>query len=794
VPEYRDHLPLPPPERRPHRVISGPRTERPFPERDPRQHADRLEGELARVDEEMKRLAERPRPESSVGFLLKAEIAEGVNANVEGLGDKRTQSFVVDRTPDGALVHNQRGNLRPLRRKVEQYGDPEQTTEKGERKNLRLVAPLENLRLADLADLSDGWLSPATLDPDDAIWVELWAGGGALGSDEHRERVKTAIGEFLQRHQLASGQFDAFAATEHDIYMLELTGAALMDLPMEIPDVYHLTPPERPSVPDLLDPHTGPPMPEVDEPAGDVSVVAVLDTGIAERHPLLAPMMLAVGSSSVPGEGSAADQNGHGTRMAGIVAYGNLADPLAMGGSLSGRCRLQNHRILRGGETEPTQPEFMLDRTRDAVLEAENVGASRRVFNLSVGAPTRRPGDRTAWGSAVDQLAYREGAGRLIAVAAGNEPLHGRPRPGDYPARNLTVGLASPAEAINAITVGAITDLDAVDGGDPKRSPLATKGQLNPASRCDVGGARPIKPEVVTEGGNLSTNGTDTRLDAGMQMLTTSHEHAVGPWLALTCATSAATAEISGVLADIWNANPSRWPQTVRGLLVHSARWTTPMRAQFPARPDRIRAFGYGRPDAQAASRSILERPTLILEQNLYPERRDGGGREMHLVRLPMPEEEIKALGDSPIEISVTLSYFVEPNENRFRRYRSAGLCWGIQRPLEEEDHFRQRINRLEREETESYEDNSEDLPWEIGPVARGRGTVQSDRARVPASELTGDRAIAVWPVSGWWRDRGLREDVPIAYSLIVTLDAGEAEVDLYTPILNEISIQTEVH
>ncbi|MBS1893585.1 MAG: S8 family peptidase [Actinobacteria bacterium] len=756
-------------------------------------HAAHLEADIARLGEEMDELSRLPRPENSVGFLVKAEIAPDVDANVGGLGDKRTESVVVDRTPDGALIHNMRADLRPLRRKIAQYGDPEQTTASGGRKNLRLVAPLENLRLATLADLSDGWLSPATLDPAELVWVELWAGGGELASAAHRLRVQVAIIEFLGHYELSTAALDPFAATEHDIYMLELSGAALMDLPTQMPDVYHLSPPERPSVPALLDPHTGPAIPEMVGPDEEATVVAVLDTGVAERHPLLEPALAAPGTSSIPGEESATDQHGHGTRMAGVALYGNLTIPLGASGPLRGRCRLQNQRILLGGEAQPTTPEFMLDRTRDAVLEAEATAAPRRVFNLSVGAPTARPGDRTAWGGAVDLLAYHGGRGRLISVAAGNEPLNGAPIPADYPARNLVVGLCSPGEALNAITVGAMTDLDAVAVAEPPRVPFSAKGQLGPVSRGDVGGSRAIKPEVVAEGGNLSTNGSDARADPDLQVLTTSHEHAIGPWLGLTAATSAATAEVSGMLAEIWSANPMRWPQTIRALLVHSARWSDAMRAQFPVRQDRVRAFGYGRPDAVAASRSILERPTLILEQRLYPERRVEGGREMHFIRLPLPDAELLALAELEVEISVTLSYFVEPNENRFRRYQSAGLRWGLQRPLEDEDDFRKRINRLEREQDGGYEDGSEDLPWEIGPQARGRGTVQSDRARIAAAALADARALAVWPVSGWWRDRELREEVPIAYSLVVTIDAGEAGADLYTPILNEISIQTEI-
>jgi hypothetical protein len=740
----------------------------------------------------MRELGKRPRPPSSRGFLLKAEIVEGVDANVGGLGDKPTGSFVVDRTDDGALVHNQRANLAPLFRKVSQYADPEKRTKKGERKNKALLAPLEEMRLATLSDLSDGWLRAEDLDPEDQILVELWAGGGTLASEERRARVKAALSEFLERRQLAVDRLGSFEATEHDIYMLELSGAALMELPTELPDVYRLSPPERPDVPEDRDPYEPPELPEVEGPAEGVTAVAILDTGVAERHPLLEHAMLAQGSSSIPGEESSADRNGHGSKMAGLSAYGELGEALAQG-PLRSRCTLQNQRIFAADGTT-VAPEFMLERTRDAVLEAEAVNAARRVFNLSIGAPTRTPGDRTAWGNGVDQLAYNDGRGRLVSVAAGNEPTHTRPRPADYPNRNLVVGLTSPGEAINAVTVGAITDRDVLDDADPARSPLARRGQLCPVSRCDTGGTRAIKPDVVAEGGNLSTNGTDTRADAKMQLLSTSHEHATSSWIARTAATSAATAQVSGMLAEIWNANPSRWPQTIRGLLIHSARWTAPMYAQFENRRDRLRAFGYGQPDIEVAARSILERPTLILEQRIFPERIIRRGREMHFLKLPMPDAELNQLGDSSVEITVTLSYFVEPNENRYRRFESAGLRWALQRPLEEESDFHKRINRLERELADDYEDTTEDLPWEVGPQARSRGTVQSDRARVPASELTGGRAIAVWPVGGWWRDLGLRHDVPIAYSLIITIDAGEEEVDLYTPILNEISIQTEIN
>jgi hypothetical protein len=246
-------------------------------------------------------------------------------------------------------------------------------------------------------------------------------------------------------------------------------------------------------------------------------------------------------------------------------------------------------------------------------------------------------------------------------------------------------------------------------------------------------------------------------------------------------------------MAEIWTANPTKRPQTIRALFVHSARWTPAIEAQFPNKAERLRAVGYGIPSTDEASWSTSTRPTVIFEGQLHPLRRLGRGREMHFHALPFPEDVLVGLADTPLEISVTLSYFAQPNETRGVRYTCAGLRWGMQRPFESATAFRKRINRLEREDGEKFHSDAEDLDWEIGVRQRERGTIQSDRAKVRAAELTGSRAIAVWPVGGWWDDRDFQGDPPLRYSLVISVDAGDVDVDLYTPILNEISIQTEI-
>lgn len=788
--EELEHLLLPGPETMGFRYPGFPRDDRSLPDRDAVGHADMLTtslrevvAEIARVDSELERAPE------ATGHLVAADIVPDSPVNAAGLGDKRRDNALVGLSADGAaIVHFRSDDFAPLERKLRDYANPDKLTKSGRPRNAPLFAPIERFRLVTLADLSDGWLSEETVHADEIYWVELWLRGGRITESADRREAADDLRWFVNTHDIESAELRAFRATEHDIYLAPISGSALRQLPLQVPDVYRITPPEVVDTLWLLDhQHEITPL-EAQPPSADATIVALLDTGVSETHPLLREGMLAPGRSVVVGVPSAADTHGHGTRMAGIAGFANLGAELAAGRQPRLRAKLQNIRVLEDGSTPTSDLPLWPERTAEAVAEAEQDACERRVFNLALGAPPPVPGELSPWAVAVDSLAHNGGAGRLLCVAAGNVlPKRAAPT---YPDENLAGGITTPAEAVNALTVGAITSLCSVDG-TPGVTPVAPDGGLSPFSRCDFGGNRAIKPDVVLEGGNWATDGATAWGTHEMSLITTSHQHAVGPPLTTTCATSAATAGISGLIAEVWEANPDRSPESIRGLVVHSARWTPAMATQLDDRRDRRRAFGYGVPNSDRSSYSFRTRPTLILETILYPERRIGDGREMHFVRLPMPDVALQSLGDQVVELSVTLSYFTEPNENRLKRYGGAGLRWAIQRPLETEQLFRQRINRLERDET--YAGAVDDLAWEIGQQARSRGTVQSDRCRATAQELTGSRAIGVWPVGGWWRGSGLRDDAGIRYSLIITLDAGDADLDLYTEVATQIQVLTEI-
>ena len=172
----------------------------------------------------------------------------------------------------------------------------------------------------------------------------------------------------------------------------------------------------------------------------------------------------------------------------------------------------------------------------------------------------------------------------------------------------------------------------------------------------------------------------------------------------------------------------------------------------------------------------------------------------MNLHRLPWPLAELEALGETPVEMRVTLSYFIEPNpsERGFRsryRYESHGLRFDVKRPHESEGGFRARINAVARDEEEGTLARGGDHGWLIGKQNRHKGSLHSDIWRGSAADLASRGTLAVYPALGWWKTRLRldRYDKAARYTLIVSIRAPEIDVDLYTAISNQIAVPVAV-
>lgn len=341
--------------------------------------------------------------------------------------------------------------------------------------------------------------------------------------------------------------------------------------------------------------------------------------------------------------------------------------------------------------------------------------------------------------------------------------------------------------------------------------PIANAGQLSPASRTSVvweNKSWPIKPDIVMEGGNLAIDPTTGRADyVDDLMLLTTRTSPTGALLTTTGDTSAATPLAARFAAIIWSRYRNLSPETVRGLLIHSARWTPPMLADFPydQRHNRLRVYGHGVPNLNRALWSARNNATLIIEDSLQPFDQvvsDKGQksiktRDMRLHTLPWPKDVLEQLGGETVRLRVTLSYFVEPSPGRRgwkhkHRYQSHGLRFDIKRPTDTEADFLKRITRSAWEEDEdSFTPATDDRSWTIGSNLRCKGSIHSDVWTGAAAQLAASGMLAVYPVTGWWKERpGLnRWNRDAKYSLILSLETESTQVDLYTPIESQISV-----
>ena len=212
---------------------------------------------------------------------------------------------------------------------------------------------------------------------------------------------------------------------------------------------------------------------------------------------------------------------------------------------------------------------------------------------------------------------------------------------------------------------------------------------------------------------------------------------------------------------------------------------------------------GGGRPTVPERDRERHGGTLLRQLDGLHPFKRIPGRqptlRDMHLHNLPWPRQALEDLGDTQVELRVTLSYFIEPNPSergRSRyRYESHGLRFDVKRPSESVDEFRGRINAAARDEEKGDSQGGDDDQWLIGKQARHRGSLHSDIWRGSAADLASRECVAVYPALGWWKTRTALEryDRGACYALVLSIRAPEVDVDLYTEVANRVAAAVEV-
>lgn len=792
---------------------------KPLPPRDRERHGQRLQEQLAQAQHDAQAMRAKAEAQAAAlgvalsdGMYLEFDILASQELVMKSLesdskGIELIAVTTVHRPPEDdikrATVYVPHGQLQHFEKKIRQY--LERVTEKGRPRNEPLVASIEDIRLATLQSLWTDEESPLPA-ANQGTWWEVWLRRSEPPAFEQFRSVAHKLG--MKVNDLTIPFPDRRVILVYATRDQMSQSLALLDLVAELRIAKELAatftrmnPYEQAEWRDELISRLTPPT--LDAPA-----VCLLDTGVNHGHPLLAPALSDEDLHTYRPDWGTHDHKGHGTEMAGVALYGNLATVLRSTDPVALTHRLESVKILP--PHDDNDPELYGALTAEAVGRAE-VQAPKRPRAVCMAVTTTDSRDRgqpSSWSAEIDQLCSgtADETRRLLVLSAGNTDPESRAL---YPDSNVTDGIHDPGQAWNALTVGAYTDLVQLEGPDYRDwSPVAEAGALSPSSTTSCiwqDKKWPHKPDIVMEGGNMarSPDGAVDNIDS-LRILTTYH-HPLSKSFVVTGDTSAAAAQAARLAAMVHAEYPEYWPETVRGLLVHSSEWTAAMRERFPdgnsksGVRDRLKWYGFGVPSTQRALRCARNHLTLIAQDWIQPYEKKAsteyGSKEMNLHKLPWPKAILQELGATPVELRVTLSYFIEPSPgrrgwNNRHRYASHGLRFDIKTSLETPEAFHRRINAAAMDDDDDTERGSGDSKgWLLGLQLRHRGSLHSDRWRGLAAELAEREYIAVYPVIGWWRMRPHlnRAERRARYALIVSITTPRIDVDIYTPVLQQV-------
>lgn len=806
---------------------SGPRLKAVPRDRIP--HGQRLLAELQQLRLRAQGIATRRQAldlEPRVGLTIAIKVSPSGSFDPKGMEWVRDGTEVLNVKPgqdfDLVVVHVPEGKLTAFEARIQQYLQSANATKP---KNAQLVNAIESFRSGAFDELWTEAADPPP--PSQAQFFQLWLRIGDSCPVEARQSFEDAS------RPLGIQLEEGYVPFPGRIVVVVLATRQQLEQAVELLDMIAEIRATQPTaeffLADLKPAEQADWVRNLEERIEDHShdgsaYVTLLDTGVAQGHPLIQ-------GSLQPGDMFAAnaawpvvDLEGHGTEMAGLILHGNLTHPLASGDKHPLHHRLESVRILPPvGSTRPHLYGWITSLATGAVEAAHpNRKRSYAMMTTTTGATTGSPSE---WSATIDRLSFGssgtlqspegEQSRRLFVLSCGNIDW---PHWQQYPDINTLTTIESPAQAWNALTVGAYTELTDIDASKwPSLKCIAAEGGLAPSSSTSMLWNRswPLKPDVVAEGGNgaLDTLGPIAGPDS-VRLLTTHHDMATS-LLTHTGDTSAAAAEAARVCALVATKYPEYWPETIRGLLIHGARYTGEMLKFLPAHPsidDKIgllRRMGHGAVRASNALNSTAQRPTLILQEAIVPYRKEQGAVKLNKVNmhlLPWPEEELRALGPTQVKMRVTLSYFIDPNpsqrgwQSKFR-YQSHGLRFAVKAATETHEEFGQRINKIERLDA-AGDDGIEAMPdpdsnkWFFGSKVRARGSVHSDIWTGTGAELASKSHLAVYPVGGWWKDwsQAQRHGIEVRYCLIISLEVAEGiEVDIYTPIETKLAVPVAV-
>jgi Subtilase family len=532
--------------------------------------------------------------------------------------------------------------------------------------------------------------------------------------------------------------------------------------------------------------------------------VALLDGMPVANHEALAGRLLVDDPDDLEPRYPVAARR-HGTAMASLICHGDLSAP---GEPLASR--LYVRPVMEPDVFHPAEKivrdELLVDllhrcfrRMFERVGSADAAAPSVRIVNLSLGDPARTFVRRIGpLARMVDWLAHTYNV--VVLVSAGNhpepppisaaalaDPASARPAMVEaLRAAALHRRLLAPAEAINALTVGAAH----TDAAQPPASDTVVDvmGDGMPACYSAIGSGhgRSVKPEILLPGGRQTFQRPVPGATGGVSLLP-AQQAAIGPGLltaspglprgaatAFGYGTSHATAlatracdRVFTALTDLGEGIDGRpfpdaqyHPVIARALMIHAADWAGLDHSLREAvgnlsRKTITQVLGYGRIVEERLADATRTRVCLL-----------GAGTISHGIRqsfdLPLPDALLAT--KEWRRLTVTLAWF-SPVNPRSRGYRIAKLSAQV-------PHARFGVDSKQADQHSSRRGTVQHQVYE---GTKALGFASGDRVAVDV-DCTFDRAI---------------DAPPVRYGLAVSVEmAATIQVDVHAQVRESLRIR----
>lgn len=493
--------------------------------------------------------------------------------------------------------------------------------------------------------------------------IDVWYNGDISNKSVIEARVRTALGtgdscllgDLFVLPNLLLGRARVNRYTLEALRKLDLI--AMVDLPIGVLSG------------EQCDLYSSDFVPQVDDELdGNAPLACVIDSGVFSGNPLLSSLIVGEEDFDLA-ESTPSDLNGHGTGVAGIVAYGDFHDFDRDNHIFRPLVRICNGKVMHNEHTllDDETTAYPSDKRPEQLVEEAiryfHAEYHCRIFNLSSGDRDHvyNGGRQMAWASLLDELSRELDI--VIVVSAGNvssptipvftdrEDLMAKCR--DQLLSN-DHRLIDPATTALGITVGSITRYEEPESLPRRPTPLSVGRKDYPSAftRTGDGVNGAIKPEFVDYGGNMAVmqrySGDETRWRTNRTLneptLNNTLEKVFKGWEG----TSFAAPHVAHVAARIERALQSQIGEPpsanlIRALLASSANncqsnWlesaTPPDYIQGSQRQPqawRMRLCGYGKVNDSTLF-TDRNHVTLFTEDALDL-------RQIHLYKVPVPSE-----------------------------------------------------------------------------------------------------------------------------------------------------------